>query len=389
MPAPGQAAATGEPAPVEAPGEPSVPGETVLTGAPGETVPTEAAGGPPPLPMYPPGLPYGPPPAAPRRRYGLLIGFGVGGVVLVLLLCVALVPLALKGSGTTRHAVAVAAGVSASPSPEATARQVSAADYASELASLDQNLVSMMSPFAAATTPDSVTSAADTLATEFAAVSAQLHTMAPSTGESANNDLASSLSNLASRATEIGESAGTHTVCAGSSALATLSTSVEADQVRSAAKELLAVDSTYAFGKFLPAPTQGANRRLGNGQQLKKASGGSGQLTAENKGDKDAVLTLATAGATSATAVFYVQAGQKATIRGIRDGSYLVYIRSGTDWDATLGEFTVDCKTDENSNAMAFKTTRSTYSVWTITFGITGGGGNDELQPVDPTTIPA
>jgi hypothetical protein len=336
--------------------------------------------GPPPLPMYP----YAPAPAAPRRRYGLVIGLVVGGVVLVLLLCVALVPLALKGSSTTTHGAAVA-----SPSP--TAHRVSATEYASELASLDQNLTNLMSPLAGARSPDAVTAAAETVGLEFSAASETLRNLVPpGSADSANHDLAASLSNLATRATEIGASAGTNTLCAGSSALATLSTSVEADQVRSAAKELLSADPTYVFGKFLPAATQGTNRRLNNGQQLKKASGGSGQLTAENHGGKDAVVTLATSGASSATAVFYVQAGQKATIKGIPDGSYVVYIRSGTDWDGTLGEFTVDCKTSEDPSAMAFKTTRSTYSVWTVKFGLSASdGGQDELQPVDPTSVPA
>jgi len=340
--------------------------------------------GPSPYGAPPPGYP--PPP--PKSRKGLVIGLVVGAVVLVLVCCGG--GFALLSANSKPSAGGARSGTAATPSssPSPTAQAVSTAEYAATLSSDETTLESKMNALAGAATITSVQGAAMDLSTALQYYSDHLRGLAPAGDTGFNKDLADALATLGGEVESISTSAGTHTLCAGSPAVATLSTSSAADVFRSAVKEVTAASPSYVFGGFLPPPTNGTNRRLTNGQQIKKASGGSGQLTAENQGDKDAVLTLAADNSNSATAVFYVQAGQKATVKGIKDGSYHVYIASGSDWDGNLREFTVDCKTSENTDAMAFTTTRNTYSEWTLTFGITSGG-TDPLTPVDPSQVPA
>ena len=133
--------------------------------------------------------------------------------------------------------------------------------------------------------------------------------------------------------------------------------------------------------------------RPANGKVLtNKVKGGRGELTIENGNDRDAVLVLARkASPKKAVLVVYVRAGKDATVKGIKDGTYIVYYSIGTRWDSKSRAFTSDVERSRFEDTIRFKTTRTstmiTWSVWTLTLN-TVIGGNAPTEDVDPGDFP-
>jgi hypothetical protein len=341
-------------------------------------------GGIPPYPMPA----YLQTPAPPRQRKGLVLGLVIGAAVLVLLLCVAVVPFALR-SGSGGHSSAGRAGATtASPSPTATAHPVSAQEYATNLQQADQVLGPLVQTLGTATSSTVLGTAAQTLSYNLHNWSQSFDAMAPPGSVSAvNGELTFVLDGLAGVADDVSTASSSGELCTGYPGLSRLTNSDPATKLRSVAKDLASIDPTYVFGAFLPAPTGGPNRRLGNGTQIKKASGGLGQLKLSSQNTKDSVVTLAPTGTTSASLSVYVQAGGSTTVRNIRDGTYDMYVYSGDDWDAGLKQFTANCGATKSDSTLPFRTTRSTYEVWTIKLDV-ATGGNATSQRIDPSSIP-
>lgn len=123
-----------------------------------------------------------------------------------------------------------------------------------------------------------------------------------------------------------------------------------------------------------------------------KIKGGRGKLTIENGNDTDAVLVLAKKSSPKkAVLVVYVRAGKDATVKGIKDGTYIVYYRLGERWDAKSKAFTVGGEPRRFEDTIKFKTTRTstmiTWDVWTLTLN-TVLGGNAPTEGVDPGDFP-
>jgi hypothetical protein len=352
--------------------------------------------GPPPPPGYGPptgqfgaGYPPLPPPTRKSGR-GLVIGLVIGSVVLVLLLCAVVVPFALKSGSTNRTTAGGTSTTTATPSasPSPTAKPVSQTEYQDTLKQWDQTLATQISGFAAARTPGAVSSTATGLNLSLHSAADALRAVTPpSPADRDNLDVAQGLESLASEVNSIASSASSNQVCAGSTALTKLAVSDEAGAFRNAVKALVADNASYAFGTFLPAPASGANRRLANGQQVKKPSGGLGQLKIQNQGTDDAVLTLAPLGSTAATAIVYLWGGGSFTIKGIRDGTYEAYLLGGQDWDDSLKTFGAGCSFEKFSDTFKFTTTRSTYTIWSLQLSVSSGG-NASATPVDPANVP-
>jgi hypothetical protein len=107
----------------------------------------------------------------------------------------------------------------------------------------------------------------------------------------------------------------------------------------------------------------------------------------QNQGTDDAVVTLAPQGSSTATATVYLWAGGSFTIKGIRDGTYEVFVTGGQDWDDALKIFGVGCSSEKFSDTFAFTTSRSTYTIWDIKLSVSSGG-NTSASPVDPGSVP-
>jgi len=103
------------------------------------------------------------------------------------------------------------------------------------------------------------------------------------------------------------------------------------------------------------------NGRGTNGQVVQRSgSRGAGTLKITNNSSNDVVIVVTNNSPRSPQASIYVRANHDATLNGIR-GSYWVYFKSGTSWDAANRRFTEGCayeKYDDNFDG-AFKWTIS------------------------------
>jgi hypothetical protein len=139
----------------------------------------------------------------------------------------------------------------------------------------------------------------------------------------------------------------------------------------------------------LPSPPH-LGERPSNGQFVRQGSRtGRGELTINNAGELDAVITLAVG--KRPTFAVYVRKGAKHTVTGIRDDTYHVFFASGTDWDRKARAFGRDCSFDRFDDSFKFETkqtaTQIEWSTWTIELQPVVGG-NAPTSEVDPDDFP-
>jgi hypothetical protein len=292
--------------------------------------------------------------------------------LLVLLLGLALVPALLSGgdgdpSGQPGGAPAPSTG---SLAPVASSPE----EYQAALASVDSAIAAGLRKLNATRTEPTVRNAADALVLALDVETEKLRALtAPEPVAAAHERLLTALDGFS-----VALSAGpTEGVCAGSSATARISREASVNEVRAAAQALAAADPAHAFrvGTSLPKAAQDANRRLGNGRYLKRtATSGSGQLKIKNDGGTDGVASIVAANAKQPTIVVYVRGKQTFTVRGIRDGTYQIYLTTGADWDNAAKTFSRDCAFQRFDDTFKFSTTSTTYTVWEFTVGDAPGG---------------
>jgi CARDB len=137
---------------------------------------------------------------------------------------------------------------------------------------------------------------------------------------------------------------------------------------------------TVAVGDLRATLTVVRIQRQANGKVLvNKVGGGMGRLTVKNGGSHDAVVLLAKSSKPSKTLLaVYVRAGKSATVKGIRDGTYVVWFATGTRWDTHSRTFTSSRELRRFEDTMRFRTTRTStyikYSIWKVTLNATSGG---------------
>jgi hypothetical protein len=130
-----------------------------------------------------------------------------------------------------------------------------------------------------------------------------------------------------------------------------------------------------------------------NGKVLtNKIKGGRGSLTVDNGNDVDAVIVLAKKSKPTKTVLaVYVRAGKTAKVKGIKDGTYIVYFSLGRRWDRVTKGFTSDVQRSRFVDKIRFKTTRSgyliTWSTWTLSLH-TVFGGNAPTEGVGEGDFP-
>jgi hypothetical protein len=153
--------------------------------------------------------------------------------------------------------------------------------------------------------------------------------------------------------------ASTGQVCAGTSAVALISHSSATARLRSAEARLSAADPAHLMhlGSFLPLVTADTNRRPANGTLIKRASpSGLGEVKVDNsRGSADAVVSLVSSNEATEMAV-YVRARSSATVHGIHDGAYQVYVTNGDDWETQENLFARNCDFQKFDRAADFTT---------------------------------
>jgi hypothetical protein len=101
------------------------------------------------------------------------------------------------------------------------------------------------------------------------------------------------------------------------------------------------------FGALVVPPVPKApsvlNGRGTNGKIVQRSgSRGPGRLQIDNGSSSDVVIVVTNSSPRKPQVSIYVRASSKATLSGIR-GSYYVFFKSGTNWDADNRRFTEDC----------------------------------------------
>ncbi|MFC9326009.1 hypothetical protein [Kitasatospora sp. NPDC057015] len=216
------------------------------------------------------------------------------------------------------------------------------------------------------------------LATEPAGVSA------------AHRQLQVALDSLSTHVGKVRDEIRRHELCATSSALARFGQAEALTTIPAALQALAAAG--YPATLTVPATGQLQERALDNGAMVREGSlDGRGELSIENGGSGDAVLSLARDG--KSVHSVYVGKGKTAKFEGIEDGTYEVFFAGGTDWDSATKAFTRNCDFSKFDETMEFKTTRTSsevrWSTWTLSLqAVVGGNAKTSDVPADAYPLP-
>lgn len=349
------------------------------------SAPTAGSSGSPGQQPYPPL----PPPGRPVRRTTVLVGVAV--TIVALLACCGLPSMFLLSDDEKdgRPVATVDQTPSATPSttPSPSVPPISPQQYQALLTETDRVLKAGFDTLAKAKNPVAVNAAAGELATLAGGQHRKLsEVVPPPTVAIAHASLVTALDDFAATLIDTGAAARSGRVCLGPAAVAQVSRELATARLRSAAQALATADPAQAYqvGSFVPEVTKDANRRLGNGSYIKRTRGGLGQLKIEN-GSSDTVISIVR-GKTTVTRV-YVRGKGTFTVRGVRDGTYHIYMTSGKDWDNRFKAFGRDCQFERFDDPLKFTTTSRTYTIWTISLRPVPGG-NAHISSVDPGGFP-
>lgn len=321
-------------------------------------------------PPAPPPTAATPPPPARRRGRWILLTSGL----LIVLLALAVVPTLLQGGDDGRSG---SPGGGAGPSGGSAAPVVPASspeEYQQVLTTLDSTLAESMRKLSSARTAPTVRNAADAMALAVDAETEKLRGLTPPEAvATAHERLVTALDGFSAALS----SGSTEGVCSGSSATARISRETAVNELRAAAQALGTADPAHAYrvGTALPKVAKDPNRRQSNGRYLKRtASNGSGQLKIKNGGGTDGVISIVAGNAKQPTVAVYLRGKQSFTVRGVRDGTYHIYVTTGTDWDPAAKTFSRDCTFARFDDTFKFSTTSTTYTVWELTVSTVAGG---------------
>ena len=129
--------------------------------------------------------------------------------------------------------------------------------------------------------------------------------------------------------------------------------------------------------------TERPPRRLATGTIVWEAGArnGRGQLEIGNELDLDAVAVLSKDEGAFLFAV-YILNHNSYTITGIPDGTYDLYFTVGEDWDGQRAAFTRKRRLSQFDDPLAFASTETTYSGWSVTLHpVAGGTASTENVP--------
>jgi hypothetical protein len=206
---------------------------------------------------------------------------------------------------------------------------------------------------------------------------------APAAVTEDRHDLANALSVLQGDVANVRGAIKARDVCALSSAEARLGASQGLVSVSEILTKLTAAG--YSASLTVPQLPKQQSRSLDNGTMVSTGKlRGEGEFKVDNGGKTDAVVSLVLNGKTVNS--MFVAKGQKASIGGVADGTYDVYVSEGTDWDSATKAFTQSCAFTKFEDNFPFETGRTSTS-WSITLQ-TVVDGNAKTNDVDPNSFP-
>jgi len=383
----------GEPSPTGGPPGDLVVRIRVKSFVPG-LAPDSWAATPPAGPAGPPAAspPGTPPRRRPRRTTVLLVVVAaVGTVVAATIVLTAGDDSAPPALGPTLASASRPSTTTTSATPTPTG--MSPASYQKALSAFDARLGKQFAALRRARRPNAVRKTMSGIQMALSDAKADLGSLDPPVAvQQAHAALLGAVDALATDLAGAESAASEGRVCAGSSATALISRTAGARQVRAAAANVAAASwdraHKYRVGVFMPREQPDRNRRLDNRTVIRRPTGGLGELTIDNHGGDDTVMSVVRqGGARTPVLVVYVRGGGKATVNGIRDGTYRVFMTGGRDWDPALHVFTRDCTFERFDDTISYTTTANTYTTHTYTLRPLTGG-NASTSNVDPDSFP-
>jgi hypothetical protein len=172
-------------------------------------------------------------------------------------------------------------------------------------------------------------------------------------------------------------------LCTGPAAVAQITRSGAAGDLRAAAKGLRAggIDVGGLAPKRQPMPAL----RLKSGSVLSRKGGsGPGRLSIENGNPREGVVKLV---AGDKRMSIYVAGKATAQVTQIPDGSFDVYFASGVSWDGKRNTFSRSCGFTRFDRKLKFTSGGGQYTRYTITLNAVAGG-NAPTRQIDPSDFP-
>jgi len=209
-----------------------------------------------------------------------------------------------------------------------------------------------------------------------------LDVAAPQSAEAGHAGVVAGLRALAGRLSAAADDVRSGALCTPPAALAQLTRSPAAGELRSAARRLrargFAADGLIVRRRRMPA------RQLPNGAVLARLGSGPGRLVVRNGSDGDGVVKLV-AGRKRVTV--YVARHRTAEVADIADGDYSVFFASGRGWDGGRNTFSRACGFTRFDETMPFRSGNGTYRRFTITLSPVVGG-TAQTSRLDPREFP-
>jgi predicted regulator of Ras-like GTPase activity (Roadblock/LC7/MglB family) len=115
-------------------------------------------------------------------------------------------------------------------------------------------------------------------------------------------------------------------------------------------------------------------------------TGGQGKLTIHNGLSQDGVVVIVR-GHSKAIGV-YVRAHASTTVQNVKDGTYTVDFTAGSLFHTCTGRFTSGASYWRFSKSLAFVTTATEYTLWTLTLQPVPNGNAPTTQ-ISPAAFPA
>jgi hypothetical protein len=202
---------------------------------------------------------------------------------------------------------------------------------------------------------------------------------APGAAAAANEDAVAALQNLSAAFLTAADKVEAGGLCTGPAALAQVTRTGAAGDLRSAAKRL---EASGLGPKRQPFPAL----RLKSGSVLSSKGGGSGPgvLIVRNGNSREGVVKLVAGGQRMS---IYVARKATARVTGIPDGNFEVYFASGVSWDGKRNTFTRNCGFTKFERRMKFTSGGGSYMQFTITLNAVAGG-NAPTRQIDPSDFP-
>ncbi|MBV8541905.1 MAG: hypothetical protein JO268_15430 [Pseudonocardiales bacterium] len=286
----------------------------------------------------------------------------------------------VAGCAATPGSPHVTVPAQSTPSP------VSPEAYATELRAVGDALKTALDGIGAASPGEPLASQVDSAAAAVHAAAQRLTAIAaPTRYVAAQAGLVSALDQLTGQLSGLRDQVQSRELCTAPSVMATLSSLPGADALRRAAPTLGPGGADLAAA--LPAREPLPDRHESNGEIVRAPGSGNGELKVENGTDHDAVVTISRDG--RAVGSFYVTHGGTAQMADVPDGTYDIFLTSGTDWDGR--EFTRSCAFQRFDATASFTTTKTQRGIRYTIFSVTlqpVPNGNTRIVDVSPDSLP-